>query len=233
VKALALLLVLATGCLDGTPFKTITVTGVVTDTTTGAPIPRAGVQVLFGLCDVSCAFQGSPGTGPTDSLGRYTVQIDGPSGGSCGGYGYFVHVDAGSGYTPGDGAFACGPLTSRLDFALHPVQPYTISGTITHISGGSGIQGATVLVGLYPIGTSCLDPTSCVATALDSTTTSASGAYSLTFLSVATPGECAGNDFLVTVRTEPGFTGGEGHVPCGIRNLNGTLTATLNLKLPP
>lgn len=228
MKALALSLVLATGCLDGgTSFKTVTVNGTISDSVTGAPIAGAGVQVYFGICVVSCAYQGTPGTGPTDANGHYSVLIVGPSGDVCGGYAYFVHVDAGSGYTVGDKSFACGAETALVDFVLDPVKQYAVSGTITHITGGSGIQGASVLVGLYPTGTSCLSSTSCVGTALDSALTAPSGAYSLTFHSVATAGECAGKDFLITVRSGGGFTGGEGHAPCG------TLTSTVNLTLPP
>ena len=226
MKVFALLLVLATGCLDTAPVKDITVTGTVTDSSTGAPIAGAGVQVLFGICINSCFFQGSPGTGPTDANGKYAVTITGPSG-NCGGYAYYVKVNAGSGYTPGDKGFACDTPNAQLDSALQQLKQYSISGTITLASSGSGVQGATVMVGLYPTGTSCLSSTSCPGTWSDSTTAVPGGFYALAFHGIFSAADCTGQDYLVTVRAGSGFSGSEKHVACG------SLTSQVDFSLPP
>jgi len=221
-------LVAIAACDFGAPPKTLTVTGVVTDTVTGAPL-KATMTVAFGICQVICTYNGNPGLAPTDSLtGKYTVQINGPSDlKACGGYQYYVFANAGSNYSLGTTGIACGVLDDTINFALHPAKPYTVTGRITLNPSGNPAQNFQVVVGLYPTGTSCLTAGSCQSSSITANRSNGTGNYVLVFNGPYTAVSCAGKDFLVTVYPQSIYAGAEAHIPCG------NFTTTLDFALSP
>jgi hypothetical protein len=227
VLPLALLIAAATtGCELGAPQKIATVTGTVTDSLSGAPL-IAYVEVALGDCSQSCVFVGNPGTGHTDSLGRYTLQIQGPSSEKdCGGYSYFVFADAGSTFLLGRGGFVCGELTPTINFRLLAANPYTIDGKLTLGTTGEAGNGFLVSVGLFTTGTSCLK-VSCQNTWISSMRVGVDGLYSFKFGGLKALADCGDRDYLVTVYPFGSFSGAEAHVPCGQYN------STINFVLQP
>jgi len=221
----ALSLAAMAGCDFGAPPKTLTITGAVTDTVSGAPL-RATMTVAFGYCQVICQYNGNPGLAPTDSLtGKYTLQINGPSDG-CGGYEYYVFADAGSNYAVATTAIPCGVLNDTINFALHPAKAYTVTGRVTLNPNGNPAQNFQVVVGLYPTGTTCLASGACLSSSITSARTDGSGNYTLHFNGPYTPVSCSGKDFLVTVYPSSIYVGSEAHIPCG--NFNSTLNFALS-----
>src|ERR1043166_6816915 len=181
IRAIVLVaLAFIAGCDFGAPPKTLTITGTVTDTVTGTPL-KATMEVAFGLCQVICQYVGSPGLAPTDSTtGKYTLQINGPSSEKdCGSFQYYVSANAGSGYSLGTRAIACGVLDDTVNFALQPAKAYTISGKVTLSPNGNPAQNFRLAVGLYPTGTTCLTAGACPSSSIQLALTSSTGDYSM------------------------------------------------------
>jgi hypothetical protein len=228
LSVVLLIVAATTGCELGAPQKIATVTGTVTDSLSGAPL-KANVEVALGVCDPTCVFIGNPGTGHTDSLGRYVLQIQGPSSEKdCGAYSYFVFADAGAEFLIGRGGFVCGELTPTINFLMHAANPYTISGKLTLGTTGDPGNGFLVTVGLYGTGTSCLTTNStCPNTSIAAVRVGVDGLYTFKFGGLKGPNECGDRDYLVTVYSFGSYAGKEVHVPCGQYN------STVNFVLQP
>jgi hypothetical protein len=221
-------LVAMAGCDFGAPPKTLTITGVVVDTVSGAPL-RATMTVAFGFCQITCQYTGSAGLASTDSAtGRYTLLINGPSDPkTCEGFEYYVFANAGANYSTATTAIPCGVLNDTLNFSLHPAKAYTVLGRVTLSPNGIAAQNVQITVGLYPTGSTCLASGACQSSSIATARTSGTGNYALQFNGPYTSVSCAGKDFLVTVYASSPYAGQEAHIPCG------NFSTTLDFVLAP
>jgi hypothetical protein len=105
------------------------VTGIVTNASSGTPIPGATVSV-----------SGGPST-DTNSSGGYSLTLANGT--------YSVSASA-TGYTPATAPVAISGSSTSHGFALAPLAPgtYTLSGTVTYASNGSAVAGAQVALTL-------------------------------------------------------------------------------------